>query len=89
MLIEKLQQTHHDSSRHRALIERSKLVGCFYCRQTFPPSEIKGWIDDGETAVCPKCGIDSILPDSVDLSPDFLRAMYDHWFSITGLESHP
>ena len=75
-----LESTHHDSSHHRALVERSKLVGCFYCLRTFPPAEIREWIDNGETALCPHCGIDSVLPDSVDLSDEFRKAMHHYWF---------
>jgi hypothetical protein len=63
------------------LVERSKLVGCFYCLRTFPPSEIKEWIDNRETALYPYCGIDAVLPDSVDISAGFLKMMHNYWFS--------
>ena len=79
-----LKSTHYDCSLHRTLVEKSKLVGCFYCQAKFPPSEITEWIDDGTTALCPHCGIDSVLPDSVDLSDEMLRAMHDYWFSSMG-----
>jgi len=26
-----------------------------------PPNEIQDWTDDGDTALCPKCGIDSVI----------------------------
>jgi len=77
-----LKSTHYDCSLHRTLVEKSKLVGCFYCQAKFPPSEITKWIDDDATALCPRCGIDAVLPDSVDLSEEFLRTMHDYWFSV-------
>ena len=77
----KMERMHHDACLHRALIERSKMVGCFYCKETYSPLEIVKWIDDGETALCPKCGIDAVLPDSADLADPVLKAMYEYWFS--------
>jgi hypothetical protein len=38
------------------------------------------WIDNGHTALCPHCGIDSVLPDTVPLEAAFLEAMRKHWF---------
>ena len=57
------------------------MVGCFYCKCIYSPSKIKEWIDGGETALCPKCGIDSVLPGFYGLvSPEFLQSMYYKWF---------
>jgi hypothetical protein len=46
-------------------------------------SEIAEWIDDGQTALCPRCGIDSVLP-VIDGKPDvvLLWAMHRYWFYI-------
>jgi hypothetical protein len=62
----------------------------------FPPSEIKDWIDPapgeriatdeldaGETALCPRCGIDAVLPDRLPgatLDAALLREMHAFWF---------
>jgi hypothetical protein len=44
--------------------ERSELCGCFHCLAVFPPSLVSEWIDEvddvGTTAMCPRCGIDSV-----------------------------
>jgi ssDNA-binding Zn-finger/Zn-ribbon topoisomerase 1 len=57
--------------------------GCFYCQQTFPASEITEWIDGEQSALCPKCGIDSVLPSTkTRIDAEFLEAMYDKWFRI-------
>jgi len=80
-----LEAAHRVSSGHRAIIERSQLCGCFYCLSTYSPSEIERWIDEStgvHTALCPKCGIDSVIGDAsgYELSAPFLSAMHQRWF---------
>jgi hypothetical protein len=77
---------HRHSSEHREELEQSDICGCFYCCRTFPPSEIKDWINEGSgTAHCPHCIIDSVIGSAsgypVD-DPEFLKAMHLRWFSI-------
>ena len=55
--------------------------------RTFPPSEIKIWIDKdfsgvGQTALCPFCPVDSVLgsESGYPIVPEFLKAMRDYWF---------
>jgi len=59
--------------------------GCFYCIKIFQPSEISDWIQDKEdkTAVCPYCGIDSVIGDSsgYPITKDFLSKMNQYWFN--------
>jgi hypothetical protein len=55
---------------------------------TFPSSKIREWINKGgkghATALCPRCGIDSVLPGSlVKLSRPMLDAMSDYWFGVS------
>jgi hypothetical protein len=81
-----VQAAHQASSRHRAEIEKSTLCGCFRCLKTFPPGEIKEWIAEAngtETALCPLCGIDSVIGDAsgYELTDRFLSAMQQHWFA--------
>ena len=57
---------HSHSSRHRDEIARSDIVGCFYCHDTYPPSEIVEWLDNEGTAFCPRCGIDSVIERKLD-----------------------
>jgi hypothetical protein len=72
------------SNRNRDEILASMLCGCFYCTSVFKPSDVVDWVNDeqGETAICPKCGIHSVLGDRAGypLSEDFLRRMHDRWF---------
>lgn len=70
-----LQAAHRHSSLHRGEVLASDTCACFYCLKSFPPSEIGEWVDDGQTALCPRCGIDSVLGSACPypLTPAFLR----------------
>jgi hypothetical protein len=58
----------------------------------FDPREVMDWIDgrqvetgssdDGATALCPRCGIDSVLPSAapIQLTKELLAEMRVHWF---------
>ena len=82
-----IQRAHTHSGNHRAEVTASTLCGCFYCCESFPPAEIAKWVDEdrtgeGQTALCPKCGIDSVIGDDAGfpVSQAFLAAMKAHWF---------
>ena len=66
-------------NKHKERVLASRKVGCFYCQTIFSPTEIKEWTID-ECALCPYCGIDSVLPESEDLTPEFLQEMNKYWF---------
>lgn len=74
---------HDHCSLHRAEIERSELCGCFYCMTNFPPSKIREWIDQDQTALCPECEIDSVIGSASGflITKEFLERMHTHWFS--------
>lgn len=65
-------------STHREEIEVACECRCFDCLQPLPTTEISEWIDENTTAICPRCGIDSVLPGPAE--PDVLRAMHTYWF---------
>lgn len=82
-----VRDAHARSSNHRDELLRSAVCGCFHCCARFPPSEIEEWIDEndegvGTTALCPKCGIDSVIGSSsgCPLTPEFLGKMNGVWF---------
>ena len=75
---------HEHSANHRAEIESSRVVGCFYCCDTYSPDLIDEWIDDGQCAMCPKCGIDAVIGDASGYpvtDKQFLSQMNKVWFS--------
>ena len=87
-----LESIHRFSSRHRHLFPASEQAGCFYCLATFDPKEVEDWVDgeqletgdtaDGITALCPKCGIDSVIPSAAPVRFDatLLPEMHAYWF---------
>ncbi len=80
---EKCQYFHTFSLANKKDIETSHRCGCFFCLKTFDKTEITEWLHDknDETAICPYCGVDAVLPDSkVKLSEHFLEEMYRVWF---------
>jgi hypothetical protein len=70
------------ASDHRGEIEAGRLAGCFYCLEIFPAGHVADWIDGGRTAVCPRCGVDSVLSDKfgAPLKRPFLEKMQARWF---------
>ena len=73
---------HKHCSKHRNEVLRSEACACFYCLHSFAPSEIVEWTDGNKTALCPKCGIDSVLGSvaGFPLTAEFLGEMNKHWF---------
>jgi hypothetical protein len=80
-----LEALHRQCIRHRSEIESAARCGCFNCGATFGPGDITDWVDEGTTALCPRCGIDSLLPEqaSQPLTPALLEAMHEYWFERT------
>ena len=85
---------HKHCSRHGEELARSDRAGCFYCLAVFNSAEISEWVDEGgdgfvdaprndSTAICPKCGIDSVIGDASGFpvtDESFLREMNKLWF---------
>ncbi|WP_267926044.1 cytoplasmic protein [Desulfolithobacter dissulfuricans] len=84
-------KVHWKCGWHEKEIRQSKVCGCFHCLSIFPPSEITMWLDEdencprgpGKTATCPKCGIDSVLPDTIEykITEKLLKAMQKEYFN--------
>ncbi|MDO4470893.1 MAG: cytoplasmic protein [Bacillota bacterium] len=62
-------------------LKTAKKCGCFYCCKIFDAKEIKDYGSD-TTALCPYCGIDSVLGDNegFPITQEFLRTMNNEWF---------
>lgn len=78
---ELLTKTHKYCTNNRKDIMVSADCGCFYCLEVFPAVEVKKYTGKVD-AICPKCGIDSVLADAsgVEISVPFLKAMSERWF---------
>lgn len=72
---------HALSSRNRKQLEHTGRAGCFYCLQFFDPATVEEWIDEDQTPLCPRCGIDSVLPATEEVTPEFLKQMQQYWFA--------
>ena len=80
---ERVVAAHSYSANNRPMLSRDKSCGCFYCLRVFDPSEITEWIEDADgTALCPYCGIDSVISESsgYPLTREFLEDMRWYWF---------
>ena len=74
---------HQFSVNNRKQLEQSSVCGCFYCRKIFNPNEITEWIPEKSgTALCPYCGIDSVIGESsgFPIAEQFLNKMKQYWF---------
>lgn len=67
---------------NREAISRSQRCYCFHCQKVMEPREIREYVENGKTALCPYCSFDTILPDAIDESLDeaIIDEMHDYWF---------
>ncbi|MEQ9288684.1 MAG: cytoplasmic protein [Cyclobacteriaceae bacterium] len=63
-------------------LKNSELAACYYCKSIFKASEVKEFLETERTALCPKCGIDSVLPSNspIELTTENLVELNKHWF---------
>lgn len=81
--INELQKAYKFSSNHKDELQKDNICGCFYCLNIFNPREVSRWIEDKSgTAICPYCGIDSIIGESSGylITEDFLKALQNQYF---------
>ena len=78
-----LNEAHKRSCRNRETVEKSNQCGCFCCLAIFPASEVVEYIRGEETALCPRCHIDSVLGDAsgFPIKKGFLQRMEEAWFA--------
>ena len=81
-------EAHKYSCNHKPELEKDRICGCFHCLRIYNPAEIDNWIiadnkcDKRGTAVCPYCGIDSVIGESsgYPITKEFLKEMNEYWF---------
>lgn len=86
----RMDNAHTYSNNHKPELEKDEICGCFYCCEIFSPSEITEWLihnnpcDKRGTAICPHCGIDSVIGESsgYPITKSFLNAMRKYWFNV-------
>lgn len=80
-----LELAHKTSFGDKAKIIEGDNCACFHCLKIFCPNEITEWIiendNQGETAMCPYCGIDSVVSSEWPFNDTtFLKQMHSHYF---------
>lgn len=74
---------HNLANSNRQNLTKASVCGCFYCLRIYDPKEIV-WEDDADdTAMCPYCGIDAVIPESETLpvTKALLKQMREFWFT--------
>jgi hypothetical protein len=77
---------HKRSTNNKGILTLRPKCGCFYCLKVMASNDIHKFTDDN-TAVCPHCGIDSILPgclfnDDEDMKESMTK-MHKQYFEKT------
>ena len=66
------------SWHNRDQITPGSVCGCFHCQAIFRGDNVRRWVDEGLTALCPRCGIDAVMPGATDQAA--LKALHDRAF---------
>ena len=76
-----IQEASKYSFKNKDSIEKSTTCSCYYCISSFKKEEIQQWTDQGQTAICPLCGIDSVLGDIVlPFEETTFKKLKEYWF---------
>ena len=71
----------------------SEKCGCVFCRAVYDAREVADWTNnlEGLTALCPRCGMATVLPDvlGIPLDYDSLKAMNLYAFGEDYMVEHP
>lgn len=72
-----------ESSMHREALLASDVAACYYCFSEFPPSAVEEWCDgedQGQTALCPRCGVDAVVGFKGPTDATWLRTAHQIGF---------
>lgn len=77
-----LDEIYSHASEHKDEVLSSEICGCFFCESRFPPSEITEWHEEEQTALCPKCGFDTVIGSAsgAEISKTTLKNMKKAYF---------
>ena len=66
-----LRQAYEHSRLNRRFMVSGADCRCFHCLHAFSAEQIsRHWVDNGETALCPNCGVDAVLSGQADCLSD-------------------
>ena len=77
-----LKQIHNHSFKNRAEIAQSLICYCIHCQKACASGQVEKWVDDGETAICPKCGVDSLIGSAAEyeMTEPLLKELHEFYF---------
>ena len=80
-----LVKLHKCATYNRKDIQQSDTCGCFYCKNIFYAGDITECSDNGETAICPHCGVDSVSCNKKGyiVTEEDLESLNKHYFKDT------
>ena len=87
MNVKELIKLHKCAINNRQQIKVADTCGCFYCKQIFYAGDVTEWTDDGNTAICPHCGVDSVICNEKDyvVTPEDLELLNKYYFKHTSI----
>lgn len=71
--------------KNKSLIDLSNKIGCFHCLKMVDKDQIKDFTDNGQTAICPLCSVDSLVGDAcgVAINNETLLQANNFWYKKT------
>lgn len=77
-----IQEACEYAMQNREALAESMMAACYYCQTAFASSLVSEFADGGETALCPYCGTDAVLPSAAGyaFTPATLQALNEFWF---------
>lgn len=87
-----LMQLHLQTIGNADRVKRAGQCGCFHCMNRFPAAEVQRFLpekDGGSTALCPRCGVDSVLSDqdTAALTDELIAEMNRRFFASNDASS--
>lgn len=67
------------SFKNKEQLQKIENACCYFCQKDVIVKDIKEWTDDGETAICPHCNVDAVVPMS-NPGCETLLEVKTYWF---------
>jgi len=75
----KLENVTKASTNNIDALDDYDFCGCYFCIRVFSSDEVAEFTDQGTTALCPHCGVDAIIPGTVNKI--FLEKAHERYFT--------
>lgn len=72
---------HSQTFKNRDILQEANDCVCVNCSEEFKVEEISDWLDNKQTAVCPHCHVDAVLPKTETLTTEKLKELHYLWFT--------